>query len=615
MFIAKQNLIEVFKQIHLLYSNNSEELTKQGCTQFFSGLRYFLAASAFEKRQARAWIDSTNLNDKNVFVDYVGEVVAINDSEYTCNFYNDFKVDEKDYKVGSNFYSAGFVDDSRKNPTVVYEYPSRDKSNIILKAQNGKIAIADAGVSAFTRKYLEKTQYKKALILWLLRNENIESLTKECVESLLLNRYTESVAKALFVSDYSFLTSVNLVAEKAVLKSNELSLVEREAEREEPNTSSPRQQNSSFTPSQVIYYGVPGCGKSKKVQDTIANVEEYNKVRVVFHPEYSSADFIGQIFPCVCEDGHGVDYRFKAGPFSEILRRAYLNPQQQFYLVIEEINRGNAAAIFSDVFQLLDRLKKGYSDSVGGNTYTAGWSQYFVDNADINGYIRKESAFLNEISDENRELIHRGVAPSSDKDSAKCYKSIKITDCNGCEINFTANTAIRLPPNLSIFATMNTSDQNVFTLDNAFKRRFDSELIKNTLAGDEHKVQRETKIEGTGVTWGEFWGKINNLILEKNASMTSTEDKRLGAYFIVGDEKTDAAGNKYREVSKKLFGEKVLEYLWNDAFKFKHKDIFKEDCKSVESLIENFESGGFAAVFKNDEFTVATVQELKASDN
>lgn len=375
------------------------------------------------------------------------------------------------------------------------------------------------------------------------------------------------------------------------------------------------QQNSSFTPSQIIYYGVPGCGKSKKVQDTIANVEEYNKVRVVFHPEYSSADFIGQIFPCVCEDGHGVDYRFKAGPFSEILRRAYLNPQQQFYLVIEEINRGNAAAIFSDVFQLLDRLKKGNSDSVGGNTYTAGWSQYFVDNADINGYIRKESAFLNEISDENRELIHRGVAPSSDKDSAKCYKSIKITDCNGCEINFTANTAIRLPPNLSIFATMNTSDQNVFTLDNAFKRRFDSELIKNTLAGDEHKVQRETKIEGTSVTWGEFWGKINNLILEKNASMTSTEDKRLGAYFIVGDEKTDAAGNKYREVSKKLFGEKVLEYLWNDAFKFKHKDIFKEDCKSVESLIDNFEKGGFAAVFKNDEFTAAAVQELKASDN
>lgn len=371
----------------------------------------------------------------------------------------------------------------------------------------------------------------------------------------------------------------------------------------------------SFTPSQIIYYGVPGCGKSKKVQDTIANVEEYNKVRVVFHPEYSSADFIGQIFPCVCEDGHGVDYRFKAGPFSEILRRAYLNPQQQFYLVIEEINRGNAAAIFSDVFQLLDRLKKGYSDSVGGNTYTAGWSQYFVDNADINGYIRKESAFLNEISDENRELIHRGVAPSSDKDSAKCYKSIKITDCNGCEINFTANTAIRLPPNLSILATMNTSDQNVFTLDNAFKRRFDSELIKNTLAGDEHKVQRETKIEGTSVTWGEFWEKINNLILEKNASMTSTEDKRLGAYFIVGDEKTDAAGNKYREVSKKLFGEKVLEYLWNDAFKFKHKDIFKEDCKSVESLIENFEEGGFAAVFKNDEFTAAAVQELKASDN
>lgn len=332
-----------------------------------------------------------------------------------------------------------------------------------------------------------------------------------------------------------------------------------------------------FTPAQIIYYGVPGCGKSKKIMDLLdiakqkgeITDEEKQVVRVVFHPEYTNADFVGQVMPVVKPAG-GVDYDFAAGPFTCILARAYANPTKPYFLVIEEINRGNAAAIFGEIFQLLDRHKKGESDSVGGNLYTAGWSKYFVDHVDVNGKISAEIAGTEYGSDEEKPAV-----------------------------NFTANTAIRLPPNLSIYATMNTSDQNVFTLDNAFKRRFDSELVKNTLDGEQHKAQRETKIENTGVIWGTFWEKINDLILEKNTSMISSEDKRLGAYFIIGEEKTDAAGDKYREISRKLFGEKVLEYLWNDAFKYKRKEVFAESCKSVESLIENFEEGGFAVIFKD----------------
>ncbi len=348
----------------------------------------------------------------------------------------------------------------------------------------------------------------------------------------------------------------------------------------------------SFTPAQVIYYGVPGCGKSKKIADLLdaekqngeITDEEQQVARVVFHPEYTNADFVGQVMPVVKPAG-GVDYNFVAGPFTRILARAYANPTKPYFLVIEEINRGNAAAIFGEIFQLLDRHKKGESDSVGGNTYTAGWSKYFVDHVDVNGKIREEIA---------------GTEYSSDEEKPK--------------ITFTANTAIRLPPNLSIYATMNTSDQNVFTLDNAFKRRFDSELVRNTLDGAEHEGQRETKIEGTSVTWGTFWERINDEILNKNSAMSSSEDKRLGAYFIVGEEKPDTAGNKYREISRKLFGEKVLEYLWDDAFKYKRNAVFKEECNSVESLIENFEKGGFTAVFKSINFTAATTRELEAPE-
>lgn len=345
------------------------------------------------------------------------------------------------------------------------------------------------------------------------------------------------------------------------------------------------------SPAQIIYYGVPGCGKSKKIQDITGNVDEYYKTRVVFHPEYTSADFIGQIFPCVGENGHGIDYRFKAGPFTEILRRAYLNSQKQFYLVIEEINRGNAAAIFSDVFQLLDRLKDGKTDSVGGNTYKNGWSQYFVDNADVNAYIRKEEVFLNEIDDNNRDAIHLGVEPSSDKDSAGCYKSIKIKDCNGSEINFSANTAIRLPPNLSIYATMNTSDQNVFTLDNAFQRRFDMEMIPNELdtSDADSKVQYETVIGGaaeksTGVSWGVFRDWINGKISNAN-TLLSTEDRCLGGWFVTGDSITD----------KKKFAEKVLKYLWDDAFKH-NREIFK--LKSLSEIVAKFVETNGSDAFK-----------------
>lgn len=333
----------------------------------------------------------------------------------------------------------------------------------------------------------------------------------------------------------------------------------------------------SFTPSQVIYYGVPGCGKSKKITELLDAAkqrgeitdEEKQVTRIVFHPEYTNADFVGQIMPVVKPTG-GVNYDFVAGPFTRILARAYANPTKPHFLIIEEINRGNAAAIFGEIFQLLDRHKKNESDTVGENTYGAGWSKYFVDHIDVNAKICKEISNTPHTSDEEKPTIH-----------------------------FTANTAIRLPPNLSVYATMNTSDQNVFTLDNAFKRRFDSELVKNTLDGDEHKLQRETIIGDTNVTWGTFWDRINKLILEKHVSTTCSEDKRLGAYFIIGEEKTDNAGNKYREIPKKLFGEKVLEYLWNDVFKYKHKDIFKEENKSVELLIENFEKNGFTAIFND----------------
>lgn len=307
-----------------------------------------------------------------------------------------------------------------------------------------------------------------------------------------------------------------------------------------------------FNPSQTIFYGVPGCGKSNKIREQLKNVPEKNKVRVVFHPEYTNAEFIGQILP-VTNDG--IRYEFTPGPFTQIIKRAYLNPNEQFYLVIEEINRGNAAAIFGDTFQLLDRLKVGETDSLGNdpanaavNTFTEGWSQYFVQNDDVNAYIR---------GTEN---------------------SIQIGN-----IRFDSNTAIRLPPNLSILATMNTSDQNVFTLDNAFQRRFDMELVRNEfdLTKPAVNAQYEAEIDDTGIKWGQFWGWINAKITATLKGLSSTEDKRLGVWFV---------SNVDGIIDDKIFAEKVLKFLWDDVFKFKRPQIFAKDVDTLEKLINFFEN-------------------------
>lgn len=308
---------------------------------------------------------------------------------------------------------------------------------------------------------------------------------------------------------------------------------------------------SNFTPSQIIYYGVPGCGKSNKIREKLKDVPEKNKVRVVFHPEYTNAEFIGQILPKV--NGH-VTYEFTPGPFTQIIKRAYLNPNEHFYLVIEEINRGNAAAIFGDTFQLLDRLKTGETDSLGNdpanatvNTFTEGWSQYFVQNDDINAYIRGSE------------------------------DSIQIGS-----IRFDSNTAIRLPPNLSILATMNTSDQNVFTLDNAFQRRFDMELVRNEfdLTKPAVNAQYNAEIDDTGIKWGQFWGWINAKITATLKGLSSTEDKRLGVWFV-----SNAGGI----IDDKVFAEKVLKFLWDDVFKFKRPQIFADGIDTLEKLINSFE--------------------------
>lgn len=346
-------------------------------------------------------------------------------------------------------------------------------------------------------------------------------------------------------------------------------------------------------PRQIIFYGVPGCGKSHKIGEMLKNPdkfkiesEEHQVIRTVFHPDYTNSDFIGQILPKVNAD-KTIEYVFVPGPFTKILAKAIKHSSNQYVLIIEEINRGNAASIFGETFQLLDRMKKGQTITekiFDGdlNTYGQGWSEYFFMNDDINHYILKECNG----NDTNKAVNVNGIV-------------------------FSENTGIRLPPNLSILATMNTSDQNVFTLDNAFQRRWKMEYIPNNIKyedmkDDSQRNQHDLKIGETNIKWGAFRDKINEKISDSKFSFSNAEDKQLGLFFIKAESETDTAeeiheADKPEKIPESDFANKVLKYLWNDIFKRNPEEIFLPKIRTFGDLLSNFKgSSAFKNCFNSD---------------
>lgn len=297
----------------------------------------------------------------------------------------------------------------------------------------------------------------------------------------------------------------------------------------------------------VLFYGVPGCGKSYSVEQMYENQVTNNqcKVRVVFHPDYTYSDFVGQLMPVLKEvpNAQGekeekLQYKFVSGPFTRILDVAYANHKEKCLLIIEELNRGNAPAIFGEIFQLLDRNDDGSS-------------KYAIYNSDIANEVHKDK-----------------LCP------------------------------IKLPPNLTIVATMNTSDQNVFTMDTAFQRRWQMKHIPNRFTGeslDEKTINHVAKhLPNSEISWGVFAQTINKKMHTANLGFGGTEDKSLGVYFATDNDLDDA----------ERFAEKVLKYLWDDAFKLGRKELFNDCSQGLSAVIEAYEDA------KGDPLKMVLVPEV-----
>ena len=317
---------------------------------------------------------------------------------------------------------------------------------------------------------------------------------------------------------------------------------------------------------QQIFYGAPGTGKSHTINE---ETKDEDVIRTTFHPDTDYSTFVGAYKPAtkevdlrdlsghkVVEDGEVVKedrivYEFVAQSFLQAYISAWKKyadanedePQKQ-YLVIEEINRGNCAQIFGDLFQLLDRNDYGFSDYP------------IIADADMKRQLQKAFAGLVIAQKDKINAMYEG-------------KDIVSQVLNG--------DILLLPNNLYIWATMNTSDQSLFPIDSAFKRRWDWTYMPISNAEKDWIIE----VDGSKYDWWQFLERIN----EKIGSTTNSEDKKLGYFFCKAQDGV---------ISAKTFVGKVIFYLWNDVFKeYEFGDaIFNDEDGSKLSFNKFYTSEG-----------------------
>jgi hypothetical protein len=268
--------------------------------------------------------------------------------------------------------------------------------------------------------------------------------------------------------------------------------------------------------------GPPGCGKSFHVREVALGLNvgktledlkaSPNMIETAFHPEYGYGDFVAKLLPKTKKDG-GIEYCIHAGPLIKALARAYANPDQSVLLVIDEINRGNCAQIFGDIFQLLDRNDEGCSE-------------YGINPSDlIMEALMTEMERLKETPERNQELT-------------KLEKALKHLPATPTDVE-SDHFKFRLPPNLFLIGTMNTSDESVYYMDTAFKRRWNFEYMpwngmsKASQLQDNDKIelQKKAKIENTEHIWHEYLEKLNNFIAAEFKGR-NVDDKQVGIWFL-----------------------------------------------------------------------------------
>lgn len=349
----------------------------------------------------------------------------------------------------------------------------------------------------------------------------------------------------------------NWIWEKAKMDSSEISQLtnlynasssQQSSEQNVNNTNntesverSDSQNHTDMKGKNLIIYGAPGTGKSYYVEKKM-ELDKNKITRVVFHPEYTYFDFVGQYRPYPLYDkadkrlssleGNEVnkpvpyiDYRFVPGPFTKVLVEAYKDKNNMYTLLIEELNRADAPAVFGEVFQLLDR-KDGESEY--GIVPSAEWGAYLKSECD--------------------DIVVKGK--------------------------------IKIPKNMNIIATMNSADQGVHVLDTAFKRRWEYKFMPINI-DEKSDAFKNVKISyaGNECYWKDILTKINDKLRIRGIN----EDRLIGPYFV-SLEQIKQSEKKYPTEAY----EKILFYLWDDVLRNNGRsDFFGENNKSITDLFDD----------------------------
>ena len=327
-------------------------------------------------------------------------------------------------------------------------------------------------------------------------------------------------------------------------------------------------------PIQKILFGSPGTGKSYQVREIAKKqlgLEDAkfvtNAIKTVFHPEYTYADFMGKLLP-LTQNG-SIVYKFYVGHFLRVLgmayRALYEGSEEHFLLVIDELNRGNAAAILGNVFQLLDRESDG-------------WSSYEVNISDMELYgLLQEMRFPAQIQEGNIVIKPNPTQVSTvsieDYFKGEATRLKSITSGGERVCNTLKEHRISIPNNLSIVATINTSDESIYYLDSAFKRRWDWEYVDSPSENSSpvpSELQNIKLVSGNQdkELWQNYVIGINKFIKSNYQSIRRIEDKQIGWWFI----KPEGNAVELQQVKDKL-----MFYLWDS--------VFARDKKPLEELL------------------------------
>lgn len=586
-YISSETLLRAFRVL--------SDVHPGGSTTFASQLRYTLAVD-FYKKKFGSPCDIKENTARTEFVKGVGGVVQLNEdsSLYTVDFAKQLRK-SSDYKTSSNLFTQSVGLRSLESPEKIFTYP-QSGSEPLLKIQNQVFDVDGDTYQNIPHLLNNNPKVFIALILWVLRFTEFSST--DDVKDALINKWnmlvTDEMSQAIPVTDEGIADFSDITFSEYKSKISEEDI------RALFNPTVYLNKNKSL---QLIWFGAPGTGKSFTINSD-SDVTENNTLRTTFHPDSDYSTFVGCYKPTkkpsgnrtsidandlvekasaisgvanqvqfLCDNAESIiiaanelgvspnklvwekfrwhnetyfvsilnfilderkknavdeiTYDFCPQAFTNAYVRAWQNPDTPFFLIIEEINRGNCAQIFGDIFQLLDR--------------------------DENGLSRYKITPDNDL----RQYL------------GKVFAEADITDAS-----IKSGETMQLPPNLHIWATMNTSDQSLFPIDSAFKRRWDWKYIPIDCTDRGHYIT----CNGKRYSWAKFLERVN----EDIEGVTQSEDKKLG-YWFTGNSATQL------EITADKFVSKVVFYLWNDIFKdFGHngKTIFKDDFSKFHKFFD-----------------------------